>query len=139
MEMDIPAITIEIGDPQRFKPEFVRRSAIGLRAVLSEMEMLSRTKFAQGPDPIVCDESAWVYTDHGGLLQVLPSVTRRVEAGEVIAVLTDVFGSPTREYRAPSSGVVVGHSTNPVAQTGARIIHLGHVVDPTDARFQLRS
>ena len=48
--------------------------------------------------------------------------------GDRVARLTNVFGDLTREYRAMSDGVVIGKSTNPVAQTGARIIHLGREV-----------
>ncbi len=139
MDLNIPSITLEIGDPQEFKPEYIKRSVMGLRAVLSEMGLLSKTKLALGQDPIVCEKSHWLFTDHGGILNVLPSVTERVREGEVIARLTDVFGDLTREYKAPADGVVVGCSTNPVAQTGARIIHVGKPVQPDDERFQRRA
>lgn len=137
MEMGIPAITVEIGDPQRYKPEFIKRSVLGLRAVLSEVGVIPKTKLALGAEPIICERSEWIYTDHGGLLQVLPQVTQRVQAGELLARLTDVFGAVSREYYADSSGVVVGASTNPVAQTGARIVHLGYEAQP--GRFKIRS
>jgi len=138
MTMNIPAITVEIGDPQLFKQELIRRSVLGIRAMLSELGMLTKTKIALGADPVVCDRSSWVYTDHGGLLQVLPKITERVQANDVVARLTNVFGELTREYRAPEAGVVVGLSTNPVSQTGARIVHLGRVVDPAELSFQRR-
>lgn len=139
MTMNIPSITVEIGDPQLFKQELIRRAVMGIRAMLSELGMMGRTKIALGPDPVVCDRSGWTYTDHGGLLQVLPKVTDMVQADEVVARLSDVFGVVTREYRAPHAGVVVGVSTNPVSQTGARIIHLGRLVDPAQTGFLPRA
>lgn len=124
-ELGIPAITVEIGNPHRFQPEYIRRSLSGLRAVLSEFGLLPRRKASELPEPIVCSRSAWVYTDHGGLLEVFPHVVDRVRRGEVIARLSNIFGDVLREYRAPYDGVVIGKSVNPVAETGARIAHLG--------------
>ena len=66
-----------------------------------------------------------MYTDHGGLLQVLPRVTEFVEKGEPVARLTDAFGRLLREYTAPEAGIIIGHSVNPVAWTGSRILHIG--------------
>lgn len=126
-EMGIPAITVEIGNPQRFQPAFVRRALAGTRAVLCDIGMLPRRKQGALPEPIVCRRSTWLYTDHGGLLEVFPRVVERVEAGEPIARLTNIFGDVVREYRAPWAGVIIGKSVDPVAETGARLVHLGEI------------
>lgn len=125
---DIPAITVEIGDPQVFQPKYIKSTLTGIRSMLSEVEMLPRRSVAPGRPPILCKSSHWIYTDHGGLLSVLPDVTDTVAEGDLIARQADIFGDVVREYHAPSPGVVIGRSTNPVGQTGARILHLGDVV-----------
>lgn len=121
----VPAITIEIGDPQRFQPEMIRNSLIGLRSVLANAGMIARRQVAEGEAPIVCARSYWLYTDHGGLLEVAPRLCQRLSEGEVYARLTSVFGDVSREFRVPEDGVVIGKSVDPVANTGARLIHLG--------------
>ncbi len=128
-ELDIPAITMEIGDPQVLQPRYIKPAITGLRSMLAEVEMLPRRPVALGPAPMLCKASRWIYTDHGGLLSVLPEVNDVVAAGALLARQRDVFGDVVREYHAPFSGVVIGRSTNPVGQTGARIVHLGRVVD----------
>jgi predicted deacylase len=133
MDIGIPAITLEIGDPQKFQASYVRSSRIGLRAVLAAAEMLSSKQPAEGPEPIICERSAWMYTDRGGLLQVLPKPTERVAKGERVAVLRNGFGDVIREYAAPEDGIVIGKSVNPVGQTGARILHLGRIAGPEHA------
>lgn len=135
----VPSITLEIGTPQRFQPEYVRSSLVGLRSVMGRAKMLPKRPVSPGAPPILCERAGWMYTDHGGFLEVLPRVTHRVEEGEVIARLTDVFGDVIREYRAPESGVVVGRSTDPVAPTGARILNLGVEASPGDPRFVART
>jgi predicted deacylase len=138
MDLGIPSITLEIGDPQRFQPSYVRSSRIGLRMVLAAAGMLARRPAAEGSEPVLCESSRWMYTDRGGLLEVLPRPTERVSRGERVAVLRNAFGDVIREYHAPEDGIVIGKSVNPVGQTGARILHLG-VVAPEQHGFQRRS
>lgn len=133
MDLGIPAITLEIGDPQRFQPSLVRSSRIGLRAVLAAAGMLPQRSAAEGPEPVLCQKSRWMYTDRGGLLEVLPRPTDRVTAGERVAILRNAFGDVIREYHAPEDGIVIGKSVNPVGQTGARILHLGSLAAPDHA------
>lgn len=125
MEMGIPAITVEIGNPHRFHPEYVKRSLRGVRAVLAEVGMIPKRPMAEGKPPILCQRSYRLFTDCGGLLRVFPHVTDTFEAGDVIAELRNIYGDVIREYRAPEAGIVIGKNVNPVAQTGARLFHLG--------------
>lgn len=135
--LGIPAITVEIGDPHRFQERYIRGTIQGIRAVLMELGLVPKRPLAHGPPPVVCASSSWVHTDAGGLLTVLPSVTDAVRQGEVIGRLVDVFGGLVQEYRAPHDGVVIGHSVDPVARTGARLVHLGRVASPSDDRLIL--
>jgi len=128
-ELDIPSITVEIGDPQIFQPKYIKPTLTGIRSMLSRVKMLPKRSFAPGRPPVLCRASKWIYTDHGGLLEVFPQVAESVAQGDLIARQRDIFGDVVREYHAPRSGVVIGRSTNPVGQTGARILHLGDVVD----------
>jgi predicted deacylase len=125
MELGIPAITVEIGDPQRFQPGYVKSTRSGLRSVLAGAGMLPRRGTVEGPAPILCESSSWVYTDRGGLLQVLPDTGDVLKEGELIARVRNAFGDVIREHHAPRTGIVVGKSVNPVAPTGSRILHLG--------------
>ncbi|MGB8221255.1 MAG: succinylglutamate desuccinylase/aspartoacylase family protein [Polyangiales bacterium] len=138
MDLGIPSVTLEIGDPQTFQPSYVRASRIGLRAVLAAAGMLPRRPVSEGPEPVLCEHSHWMFTDRGGLLEVLPRPTEYVTEGERVAVLRNAFGDVIREYHAPQDGIVIGKSVNPVGQTGARILHLGSVA-PAAHEFQRRS
>lgn len=126
-----PAITVEVGNPHVFQPRQVARTLSGLRAILAQVKMLPRRSLAAGPLPTLCDSSRWFYTDRGGLLQVPVGLGDIVEEGQVIARQTDIFGDVVREYRAPNRGIVIGKSVEPVSGTGARIVHLGHIAEPS--------
>jgi uncharacterized protein len=135
MEMGIPAITLEIGNPQRFQSDYIKRSLVGLRAVLSEAKMIAKRAVSLGPKPFLCKSSYWLYTDAGGLLDVFPKVTDTIEKGETIARLSSIFGEVTQEYKSPEDGVVIGKSVNPVSPTGARILHIGLRATAEDRQY----
>jgi len=126
-ELGIAALTVEIGDPQVIDRGKVKESRVGLRDVLEELDVVDPDGERAHRTAVECDRSRWLYTDTGGILEVLPKLADEVEAGAPIAHLLDPWGQRIRTYRAPEAGVVVGRSTNPVAPTGARILHLGHV------------
>lgn len=132
MAQGIPAITVEIGDPHVFQPRHIRPTLAGLRRVLVELGMTPHRAVRAGEAPIVCASSQWLYTDHGGLLRVLPDLGEEVAADTVVARQRNLFGQLVREYHVPHAGVVIGKSVNPVGQTGARILHLGRIA-PDDA------
>lgn len=120
----IPGFTVELGDPQVFQPDMIRRGAAGLLQAMRILDMLPGV-LEEAPQPIVCIRSYWIYTDQGGMLEVLAPLGERLTQGQPIAVLRDPFGREIRRYTAPQAGVVIGRSTNPAAENGARILHLG--------------
>ncbi|MGC6492160.1 MAG: succinylglutamate desuccinylase/aspartoacylase family protein [Myxococcota bacterium] len=126
-DLGIPSITVEIGNPSRVQSEYTRRAVRGIRAVMAEHGMISKRPEKLGPEPILCRESQWLYTTRGGLLTVHPQLLQAVEQGEVIATVVDAFGRVTARYTAPFSGIVIGRAVDPVAATGARILHLGRI------------
>jgi predicted deacylase len=132
MELGIPAITVEIGNPQRFQQRYIRRTLQGLRALLGDLGLLAKKRYVEGAPPVVCRRSGWLYTSSGGLLTVLPELLDRVERGEPIARMTNIFGDRLEEFLAPSDGVVIGRSVNPVGGSGARILHLGEFATEAD-------
>lgn len=124
-ELDIPAITLEVGDPNMFQKGMIRDGMTGIHNLLSWLNVTDYEIEENDSETILCKRSYWIYTDEGGMLQVYPKVTQMVEKGERIATLRNVFGDVLKEYFAPEAGVVIGKSTSPVNQTGGRILHLG--------------
>ena len=125
-DLGIPAITMEVGDPNLFQKGVIRDSLTGIRNLLCYIGATPgpNTNPEKG-DTIICQRSYWIYTDTGGLLTVHPAVTDIVKKDELIATLRNVWGDTIREYLAPENGVVIGKSVSPVNQAGGRILHLG--------------
>ena len=124
-EMNIPAITLEVGNPNRFQKGMIRDGLTGLHNLLGYLNMTSSEVEEIDEETVLCKKSYWIYTDGGGILTVFPQVTEVVKKGEVIANLRNIFGDLIKEYFAPEDGIVIGKSTSPINQTGGRILHLG--------------
>ncbi|MFT5646502.1 MAG: putative deacylase [Aureispira sp.] len=126
-EIDIPAITLEVGNPNTFQHKMIKSGIIGVHNVLSYLEMTEDEIELPEVSTVICQKSYWIYTDVGGLLRVHVDLMQAVKEGDLLASMRDVFGNLIKEYFAPEDGVVIGKSVNPVNQTGGRILHLGIV------------
>ncbi|MEM9888101.1 MAG: succinylglutamate desuccinylase/aspartoacylase family protein [Bacteroidota bacterium] len=124
-ELGISAITLEVGDPNRFQKGMIRDGLTGIHNLLGFFGITDSEVEEQSEETVICKKSYWIYTDTGGLLTVHPKVTQIVEKGEIIASLRNVFGDLIKEYQAPENGIIIGKSVSPVNQTGGRILHLG--------------
>ena len=124
-EMGIPAITLEVGNPNTFQKGYIRDGLTGIHNLLGYLKMTDDEVEEHDEETVHCKNSYWIYTDTGGILTVHPKVTEIVKKDEVIATLRNIFGDVIREYLAPEDGIVIGKSVSPINQTGGRILHLG--------------
>ncbi len=124
-ELKIPAITLEVGNPNLFQKGMIRDGLTGIHNLLGHLQMTDSEVEEISDETVICKKSYWIYSDIGGLLNVHPNVTDIVEVGDVIATVRNIFGDIIKEYTAPESGIVIGKSVSPVNQTGGRILHLG--------------
>ncbi|NJK32169.1 MAG: succinylglutamate desuccinylase/aspartoacylase family protein [Deltaproteobacteria bacterium] len=125
MDRGVHAITVEVGNPNRFQETLISQGVLGVSNVLTRLGMINAPEYRSAHHPALCIRSYWLYTELGGVLEVFPDLGQRVRAGEVIARVSDIFGDTQAEYVAPEDGIVIGKSTHPVNQTGSRILHLG--------------
>jgi len=122
--LGVNSITLEMGNPQVFDREMIARGIRGVRNLMTAIGQLEGPVEMPG-QALECERSYWVYTDAGGLLEVLPGLGEVVQKGELIGLLKDPFGAVVARYQAPEDGVVIGLSTNPSTISGGRIVHLG--------------
>ncbi|PVU98477.1 hypothetical protein BB559_001525 [Furculomyces boomerangus] len=127
MNIGIPSITVEIGDPSTFQKRFVKNALLGVTNILSYLKMIPEKCMASESEHTVCSRSYWIFAKSGGVLVVLPEVNTWVRKGEKIAYVKDIFGSLIDTYYSPDDGIVIGKHVDPVCQTGTRVLHLGIV------------
>jgi predicted deacylase len=130
-ENGIPSITIEIGNPNAFQHSLIDETLDGIFNTLRHFEMIEGEVQNLVDDTIVCDKSYWIYSNRGGIIDVIPKLADQVLSGEVIAKVYDVFGQVKEEIIADKSGVVIGKNVRPNCDAGTRVVHLGvNLFDP---------
>ncbi|MCB0571247.1 MAG: succinylglutamate desuccinylase/aspartoacylase family protein [Phaeodactylibacter sp.] len=123
--LGIHAITLELRDPHIFQFDIIEDALVGIRNVMYDLNMLEGEIFCPISTITLCDRSYWIYTDEGGILDVMPKVREMVQKDNLIAEVRTIFGKLSKQYFAPEDGVIIGKSINPINQTGSRILHLG--------------
>jgi predicted deacylase len=124
-DQGIPAITIEIGNPNAFQHSLIDETLDGILNTMRYLGMISGEVKDMVTDAYICDNSYWIYSTKGGIIDVLPSLADEVKKNEVIAKVYDVFGQVREEVRADRSGVVIGKNIRPNCDAGTRVLHLG--------------
>ncbi len=124
-DLQIPAITLEVGNPSTFQKRLIRSGVEGVHNVLCHLDMVDDEIADLDRDTVICSASKWIYMDTGGLLSVNVELREVLKKGQKIAEVRNVFGTKIKEYFAPEDGIVIGKSISPVNQTGGRILHLG--------------
>lgn len=135
-----PAITVEICDPGKFQRDPIARTVKGIRRILNHVGMVpskvTAPKVATKP-PILCKKSYWILAERGGMMRCIPKIAQQFKKGDLIATQVSIFGDTICDYHAPEDGIAIGHCVNPIGQTGARILHLGVLMDIAErARFE---
>lgn len=126
-KLNIPSITIEIGNSGEFQHQLIDESLDGIMNTMIYLKMLDGKQKNYIKDAIICESSYWIYSKHGGIINVLPKLTDLVKKGEVIARVYNVFGDVKEEIKADTSGIVIGKNIKPNGDTGTRVLHLGVV------------
>jgi len=121
----IHAITLEVGNPNIFQKGIIRSGLTGIYNVLHEFDLYPDQIDHPKNEAILCKDSYWLYTQEGGVLEVLPELAQHIQKDEVVAIVRDIFGDIVKRYTAPEDGIVIGKSISPVNISGGRILHLG--------------
>ena len=124
-EQGIPAITIEIGNPNAFQHMLIDETLEGIYNTLRHYNMIDGEVKDMVTDAFICDRSYWLYSNKGGIIDVIPKLADKVVAGEVIAKVYDVFGQIKELVKADRNGVVIGKNVSPNCEAGTRVLHLG--------------
>lgn len=124
-DIGIDAITLEVGDPNKFQKGMIRSGLTGVYNLLSYLKMIPGEIDQPEEETVVCTNSYWTYTDRGGILSVPHNVTDWLKTGDIMAEIKTIFGDIIAKYKVPEDGIVIGKSIAPVNQTGGRIMHIG--------------
>jgi uncharacterized protein len=130
---EIPAITIEAGNPSVIQHRMVHDGVRGICNILSGLRLLKR-EVDTCHDTVVCTSSKWLRTTGGGILNLHVKLRQHVEKRQLVAEKMDCFGNALEGYTAPYDGIVIGMASDPTSVPGTRFCHLGHIGSKSEIR-----
>ncbi len=118
-----PAILLETGSSNSFQIENVKEGLIGILNVLKHLNMIEG-EITEPNYRVLVRKSRWIRATSGGLLHNLIKVGDLVEKNQLIAHITDPFGSKVDDIFTPCKGLIVSIATTPLIRIGDPLVHV---------------
>ncbi len=120
----IPAVTFEVGAPQRIEPEQIEVAVQAISTLMHKMGMTSSFRLWAEPQATYY-ESKWVRVNEGGMLVSTVRLGDRVREGQRLGKVVDPVRNHEHEILSPFRGRVIGLALNQVVLPGFAAYHIG--------------
>jgi uncharacterized protein len=126
LKMGKRVLLFEGGEPKRFSPEAVDAGVEGTLRVLRRLGMTDDDAPA-GARSVESRSTTWVRAPRGGIFRLEVRLGCRVAKGDRLGIITGPSGRGGREVRARATGIVMGHTVNPLVHQGDALVHIAEV------------
>ena len=123
-ERGIPILLYEAGEALRFDEEAIRVGVRGIRRVMAAIGMNQPLSDDEAPDTVEVRQTRWVRASRSGILRTRVREGERVDEHQVLALVSDAFGTRSYKVKSPCAGIVIGQTRNPLVNRGDGIFHL---------------
>jgi predicted deacylase len=125
MERGVPILVYEAGEALRFHEVSIRAGLRGVLNIMRHLGMLPPLRKAKAMVPVIADSTSWVRAPESGIVSRKVKLGARVVEGQRLASISDPLGEGEEGVIAPFDGIVIGHSTLPLAHEGDALFHVG--------------
>lgn len=120
----IPILLFEGGEALRFEPRIIRTITKGIFNVMRKMEMLK----GKGKTPLkglYAQKTAWVRASKSGIFKMDKKLGDVIKKGDIIARITNPYGSMVEPVTSPYDGVIIGMNLVPLVMAGEALSNIG--------------
>lgn len=127
-EQGTPMLLLEAGEALRFDRLSIEVGALGIARVMAHLGMIAPDEsFASVGNSARSHKSSWMRSPRGGVSHRVRKSGDIVHAGDVLAVVTGLFGEEAQPIVSSIDGIIIGHATLPVVHQGDAIFHVAEV------------
>jgi predicted deacylase len=120
----ISVLLYEAGEALRFDEVAIRAGVRGVLQVMIELGMRPRPKRPRNEVSMVANTTRWVRAAQSGILRALVGTGTKVEAGDLLAYISNPLGEHSEELISPISGIVIGKTNLPLVFAGEAIFNI---------------
>lgn len=124
MNVGIPAIIYEAGEPMRLQEDEIARGVAGTIDLLAALAMLANDRPAPQPEAVYI-ETRWVRVNDGGLLHSRVQLGDEVRQGEILGYVRNPVQRDQVALRSRYSGRIIGMTVSPIMIPGYAAYHIG--------------
>ena len=124
----IAIIVYEAGQPQRMDPGAIDLGVRGVLRVMAELKMYGARRIRGARETLETASRKWVRAKRSGILRLTTKAGAWVAEGAKIGTIRDVLGATKADVTASVSGLVIGHTLNPVVNRGDALVHIARDV-----------
>lgn len=129
-EKGVPMLLLEAGEALRFDQLSIDVGVSGVQRVLAHLGMLDADDgLASVGIPARANNAIWVRAPRGGITRRCRKSGDVVHQGDVLAIVTGLFGEDAEEIVAPLDGIIIGHATLPIVNQGDALFHIAQVAN----------
>jgi len=120
----VHVLLYEAGEALRFDQQATRTGVRGVLRALCFLRMWKKGRLRAMPEPFEASGSRWIRARRSGMLHLEVALGAGVVPDQRIGFLTDALGGRLTVVRSPFEGLVIGHTTNPLAHRGDALVHI---------------
>ena len=126
-------LLFEGGEAWRIDEEAAAVGSRGIRRVLHQLDMVDDDDVQVLPVPVESRSSGWVRARRSGIASMHVGLGDAVARGDTLATIHDSVGVRVSSMKANRTGLVIGHSRQPLVNQGDAIVHIADVGFDVDA------
>jgi predicted deacylase len=128
---NIPILLYEGGKSADNDTSITKHGLDGLRRVMKHLGMLKAGFEASKPlkPTVFIKKTKWLRAKYSGLLHLKVEIGQWAEKGEILAVITDPYGSFKHVMKARSAGYIINLNQSPMIYQGDALFHMSTTDD----------
>lgn len=121
----IPVLLYEGGEALRLDSQAIKVGVKGIFRVMKALKMYDFPKnFIEDNLTLESRQSSWIRANRSGILHLKVKLGEKVKKKQTIGIIFDAFGKNQSKVKATVSGIIIGHTQNPLVNQGDAIVNL---------------
>lgn len=127
MDIGIPSIIYEAGEPLRFDLELIAAGVRGIESVMAHLGMIEGGEKMEVPESRIYETTTWVRVPvgAGGYFFPTAELGQTVKQGERLGTIIDPLTDRQTRISAVADGEVIGMAGAQIVLSGYALVHLG--------------